>query len=344
MRFGFFDQLPCAPGNSELQRYKDIIAQIELGDAVGFDTVWLGEIHFIREFSILADPLMVLAAAAQRTSRIRLGTAVTLLPLHSPIKIAEEAAIADILSDGRLEFGVGRGIARHYASYGIPPEESRGRFDEALDFILAAWTNDSFSFDGKYFQARELTVVPRPVQTPHPPVRIAANSPDTFPLAARHRLPIFASPLINPPDKLKAGLVVYRQGLPAGTVDDTALAFPVHVASSRAQAREESEPGLLRFLRVATEAALPSVQGDPKSFEAFRQVRARMERVTFADMDREMGVFGDPKYCIARVRELQAEYGFNEFICYFNQGGLMDPALVKQSMRLFAQEVMPHFQ
>jgi len=101
MRFGFFDQLPCAPGNSELQRYKDIIAQIELGDAVGFDTVWLGEIHFIREFSILADPLMVLAAAAQRTGRIRLGTAVTLLPLHSPIKIAEEAAIADILSDGR---------------------------------------------------------------------------------------------------------------------------------------------------------------------------------------------------------------------------------------------------
>src|SRR3984893_1151963 len=184
MRFGFFDQLPCAPGNSELQRYKDIIAQIELGDAVGFDTVWLGEIHFIREFSILADPLMVLAAAAQRTSRIRLGTAVTLLPLHSPIKIAEEAAIADILSDGRLEFGVGRGIARHYASYGIPPEESRARFDEALDFILAAWTNDSFSFDGKYFQARELTVVPRPVQTPHPPVRSAAHSPDALPRAA----------------------------------------------------------------------------------------------------------------------------------------------------------------
>ena len=152
MRFGFFDQLPCAPGYSEPQRYKDIIAQIELGDAVGFDTAWLGEIHFIREFSILADPLMVLAAAAQRTSRIRLGTAVILLPLHSPIKIAEEAAIADILSDGRLEFGVGRGIARHYASYGIPPEESRGRFDEALEFILAAWTSDSFPFTGNTFR------------------------------------------------------------------------------------------------------------------------------------------------------------------------------------------------
>ena len=84
MRFGFFDQLPCPSGFSERQRYRDFIAQIELGDALGFDTAWLGEIHFSRAFSILADPLMVLAAAAQRTTRIRLGTAVTLLPLHNP--------------------------------------------------------------------------------------------------------------------------------------------------------------------------------------------------------------------------------------------------------------------
>ena len=96
MRFGFFDQLPCASGFSEHQRYRDIMAQIKLGDELGFNTVWLGEIHFSRAFSVLADPLMVLAAAAQRTTRIRLGTAVTLLPLHNPIKIAEEAAIAPV--------------------------------------------------------------------------------------------------------------------------------------------------------------------------------------------------------------------------------------------------------
>src|SRR4029077_10784402 len=109
MRFGFFDQLPCASGFSERQRYRDIIAQIELGDALGFDTGWLGELHFSRAFSILATPLMVLAAAAQRTTRIRLRAAVAVLPLHTPVKIAEEAATADILSNGRLEFGVGRG-------------------------------------------------------------------------------------------------------------------------------------------------------------------------------------------------------------------------------------------
>jgi alkanesulfonate monooxygenase SsuD/methylene tetrahydromethanopterin reductase-like flavin-dependent oxidoreductase (luciferase family) len=211
---------------------------------------------------------MVLAAAAQRAPRIRLGTAVTLLPLHNPVKIAEEAAIADILSNGRLELGVGRGTAPlHYEGYAIPMEESRERFEEALDFIIGAWSSESFSFDGKYFRARQL---------------------------------------------------------------------------SRAQAREECEPGLLRFLREAAERLRPLGDHDIKSFEAFRQVLARIERVTYADMDREMGVFGDPDYCVERVRSLQREYGMDEFICYFNQGGIMDHAMVRQSMTLFAKEVMPH--
>src|SRR5262245_15775344 len=162
MRFGFFDQLPCAGASSERQRYQDLMARIELGDALGFDTVWLGELHFSRAFSILADPLLVLAAAAQRTTRIRLGTAVTLLPLHNPVKIAEQAAVTDILSNGRLELGVGRGTAPvHYAGYDIPQEESRGRFEEALDFIIEAWTRQSFSYLGTYFRARDLTVVPK---------------------------------------------------------------------------------------------------------------------------------------------------------------------------------------
>jgi alkanesulfonate monooxygenase SsuD/methylene tetrahydromethanopterin reductase-like flavin-dependent oxidoreductase (luciferase family) len=342
MRFGFFDQLPCAPGFSEQQRYDDIIAQIELGDEVGFDTVWLGELHFSRAFSVLADPLMVLAAAAQRARRIRLGTAVTLLPLHNPVKIAEEAAIVDILSHGRLELGVGRGTAPlHYEGYAIPMEESRERFEEALDFIIGAWRSESFSFEGKYFRARELKLTPRPVQSPCPPIRIAANSPDTFPFAARRSMPIFATPLINPPDKLKEGLAVYRETL-GGRKGDTALAFPVHVAASRAQARAECEPGLLRFLREAAERLRPLGQTDVKSFEAFRQVLARIERVTYADMDREIGVFGEPDYCVERVRELQRDYGMDEFICYFNQGGMMDHAMVRQSMTLFAKEVMPH--
>lgn len=343
MRFGFFDQLPCAAGYSERQRYQDIMAQIELGDALGLDTAWLGELHFSRAFSTLADPLMVLAAAAQRARRIRLGTAVTLLPLHNPVKTAEQAATADLLSDGRLELGVGRGTAPiHYAGYDIPQEESRARFEEALDFILEAWTHETFSYEGKYYHARDLTIVPRPVQVPHPPVRIAANSPDTFPLAARRGLPIFATPLINPPDKLKEGLAVYRKALPPGVHGDAALAFPVHVTTSRAQARQECESSLLHFLREAGERLRPLGNADIKSFEAFRQVLARIERVQYEDVDREMAVFGDPEYCVQRVQALRREYQMDEFICYFNQGGLMEHAMVRESMTLFAREVLPH--
>lgn len=343
MRFGFFDQLPCAEGWSERQRFEDILAQIELGEALGFDTAWLGELHFSRGFSILAAPLMVLAAAAQRTSHIRLGTAVTLLPLHNPVKIAEEAATADILSGGRLEFGVGRGTAPiHYGGYNIPQEESRERFAEALDFIVQAWTNERFSYEGKYFYVQDVTLVPRPLQRPYPPIRLAANSPETFPIAAERGFPIFATPLINPPDKLQAGLQIYRELLPAAQQGDVALAFPVHVATSREQARLECEANLRRFFREAGERLRPFGQADIKSYEAFQQVLARMERVQYDDIDREMGVFGDPDYCVERVRALRQEYQMHEFICYFNQGGLMDAALVRQSMTLFAKEVMPH--
>jgi alkanesulfonate monooxygenase SsuD/methylene tetrahydromethanopterin reductase-like flavin-dependent oxidoreductase (luciferase family) len=254
MRFGFFDQLPCASGYTEQQRYQDILAQIELGDALGFDTAWLGELHFSRAFSILADPLMVLAAAAQRTARIRLGTAVTLLPLHNPVRIAEQAATADILSDGRLEFGVGRGTAPlHYSGYGIPQEESRERFDEALEFIVRAWTNERFSFEGKHYRAQDLTIIPRPLQSPHPPVRIAANSPDTFPMAGRRKFPIFATPLINPPDKLKAGLAVYRETLRDRT--SGTLLSP---------SQSMSRPAEPRRVRIASRACCGSY-GRPRS-------------------------------------------------------------------------------
>jgi alkanesulfonate monooxygenase SsuD/methylene tetrahydromethanopterin reductase-like flavin-dependent oxidoreductase (luciferase family) len=342
MRFGFFDQLPCADSQSESQRYQHILAQIELGDRVGFDTVWLGELHFGRSSSILACPLMVLAAAAQRTQRIRLGTAVTLLPLHSPVKIAEEAATADILSDGRLEFGVGRGTAPiHYTGYNVPQDESRERFEEALDVILRAWTSERLSYQGKYFHAQDLAVVPKPVQKPHPPLRLAANSPDTFAIAGRLGLPIFASPLINPPNKLQEYLTVHRNALGPESRQDVALMFPVHVSDSRAQARQECEASLMHFFRTAGERLRPLGEATVKSYEAFQQVLARLERVTYEGIDKNMGVFGDPAHCIERIHAFQREFQMDEFIGYFNQGGLIDHATVRRSMELFAKEVIP---
>jgi alkanesulfonate monooxygenase SsuD/methylene tetrahydromethanopterin reductase-like flavin-dependent oxidoreductase (luciferase family) len=341
MRFGFFDQLPCADSQSERQRYEDILAQIELGDAIGFDTVWLGELHFGRRSSLLASPLMVLAAAAQRTKRIRLGTAVTLLPLHSPVKIAEEAATADILSGGRLELGVGRGTAPiHYVGYNVPQEESRERFEEALDVMLKAWTEDRLTYSGKYFHAQDLAVVPKPLQNPYPPIRLAANSPDTFAIAGQLGLPIFASPLINPPAKLREFLGVHRQTLKSGVKQDVALMFSVHVSDSREQARRECEASLKNFFQAAGERLKSLGETTVKSYEAFHDAVKKLERATYESVDR-MSVFGDPDYCVERVRALREEFQMDEFIGYFNQGGLVDHATVKRSMELFAKEVIP---
>lgn len=343
MRFGFFDQLPRADWQSESRRYQDILAQIELGDALGFDTAWLGELHFIPSFSCLASPLLILAAAAQRTTRIRLGTAVTLLPLHNPVKMLEDAATLDVLSGGRLEFGVGRGATPiFYAGYNVPMEESRERFEESLEVIIHAWTSDRLSYAGKYFRVQDLPLAPKPVQKPYPPIRIAANSPDTFAIAGRRGLPIFASPLINPPDKLREYLRVHRESLRPGVKQDVALAFPVHVAASRAQARQECEPSLMHFFSLAGELIKPLADAPVKTFEAYKELQARIERVTFDSVDRSYAIFGDPEYCVERIKAFQQEFPMEEFICYFNQGGLIDHATVRRSMELFAREVIPH--
>jgi alkanesulfonate monooxygenase SsuD/methylene tetrahydromethanopterin reductase-like flavin-dependent oxidoreductase (luciferase family) len=342
MRFGFFDQLPRADWQSESQRFQDILAQIELGDELGFDTAWLGELHFVPSFSCLASPLMILAAAAQRTTRIRLGTAVTLLPLHNPVKMAEDAATLDVLSNGRLEFGVGRGATpAYFAGYNVPQEESRERFEESLEVILRAWTTERLSYQGKYFRVQDVRVTPQPVQRPYPPIRIAANSPDTFAIAGQLGLPIFASPLINPPDKLREYLDVHRNTLKSGAKQDVALAFPVHVAESRAQARKECETSLMHFFSMAGELIKPLATDPVRSYEAYQQLQERVKHVTYDGIDRSVGIFGDPAYCVARMKELREEFPMEEFIAYFNQGGLVAHSTVRRSMELFAREVIP---
>jgi len=342
MRFGFMEHLPCAEWQSEGQRYQDILTQIELGDRLGFDTAWLAEIHFFPNVSRIASPLTVLAAAAQRTQRIRLGTAVTLLPLHSPLKIAEDAATVDILSGGRLELGVGRGAAPSmFAPYNVPIEESRERFEESLAVIRQAWTSDRLTFEGKYLHVKDLQVFPRPIQQPHPPLRIAANSPETYTIAGRLGLPIFATPLIaGSMDKLREYIGTHRESLPAGVKQDVAVAFPVHTAASRTQARRECEASLRHFFTFL-EQRRPDIQALPESYQAFQKAVDRLQNISYEEVENLGGVFGDPEYCAERVQASHREFNMNEFICYFNQGGLVDHAAVKRSMELFAREVIP---
>ena len=177
MKFGLFFQAPEAAGQSHAERYAEMIDLIGLADTLGFDVAWLAELHFGGAFSLLSNPLMAVPVIAQRTRRIRIGTAVTLLPLHHPLACAEQAATADLLSGGRLEFGVGRGsIPSQFHGFRVPVAENRARFGEALDIIRLAWTHERFSYDGTFYQVEDVSVVPRPLQRPHPPIRVAVHT------------------------------------------------------------------------------------------------------------------------------------------------------------------------
>ena len=251
MKFGVFYQVPCAPDQSVAQRYQETLEQIELADELGFDRAWIAELHFRGTFSAMPSPLMLAAVAGQRTKRIRLGIAVNLLPLHHPVSLAEEAATADVLTGGRLEFGIGRGTRLAHHGFGVPQEDSRPRFNEALDILKRVWTEDNVTYKGKYWELDDVSIAPKPLQTPHPPLRMASNSADTFPLAGELGLPVFTWILINPLPRLQEGLITYRHALKENghPEQEVSLALPVFTAKDRATAQELPQASTMNYMR-----------------------------------------------------------------------------------------------
>jgi natural product biosynthesis luciferase-like monooxygenase protein len=346
MQFGLFYQLPCAPTQQEGTRYHDTIEQIVYADELGFDIAWLAELHFYQPFSILPAPLILAAALAQRTTRIRLGTAVVLLPLQHPLRVAEDAAMVDILSQGRLELGVGRGgITIHFQGLNVPYEESRERFEEALTIIERAWTQETCTFAGKYFQVPETSVVPKPLQKPHPPLRIAANSPETAAFAGAHGYPVFVASIINPLPKLPEHVDLYRRAFRAaghtGKQEDIVAGFPIYVADSAEQVRHEVEASFMYYFRTLS-AQLHLGERDPSASYAYmREVRRRLEAMTWEEAEATMALYGSPERCVQKLREVHEWCGMRQVLCWFNPGGLVPHRLVLASMRRFAEEVMP---
>jgi alkanesulfonate monooxygenase SsuD/methylene tetrahydromethanopterin reductase-like flavin-dependent oxidoreductase (luciferase family) len=350
MKFGFFFQLPCAPWQSERERYGDTMAQIEHGDRLGFDTAWLAELHFYPEFSVMSSPLIVAAAAAQRTQRIRLGMAVSLLPLSDPIRSAEDAATVDILSNGRLVFGVGRGTnPLHYGGFNIPMEESRDRFTEALDVVTQAWTLERVNFEGKYYRVKDVAVYPKPLQQPHPPIRIATNSSDTFPLAGRLGYPMFSSLVVVPLPRFRKDIAVYWQTFEeAGhrrTGDEVALLFPVYVAETEAEAQTVPRESIMHYFDVLGRRMVAGDGDlDAATRERNKEMRARLQALTFEEVRESVAIIGTREHCIERITWLREEFQLSELICWFNPGGLMPPETVLRSMSRFATHIKPEFQ
>jgi natural product biosynthesis luciferase-like monooxygenase protein len=346
MKFGLHYQLPCYGSQSPVQRYRDTLEQSVHAEALGFESVWPVEQHFNADLSITPAPLLLLAALAERTRTLRLGVAIVLLPLSHPIRVAEEIATLDVLSNGRVEFGIGRGsIPTHFAGFGVPQAESRDRFVEALEVIVQAWTKERVSHAGRFFNVDNLSVVPKPVQQPHPPIRAAANSVETFEHMGRAGYPIFVATPINPFSKLKETLTLYREarrsgGHPDHGGEDVTLVLPLYVSKERAQIRQMMEPSINHYLQ--TVAAIYRSAAAQSETVALPERVERFGRTTYEQACESMAIFDTPEACVERLRGVCDEFNIGRVICWFNIGGMIPHVQVMRSMELFAAEVMPH--
>ena len=346
MKFGLHYQLPCAPSQSPVQRYRDTIEQCVYAEALGFESVWPVEQHFNAALSSIPAPLLLLSAVAERTTTLRLGIAVVLLSLSHPVRVAEEIATLDVLSNGRVEFGIGRGsIPTHFSGFGLDQRESRERMLESVELIQHAWTHERCSYQGRFWQVDNIAVIPKPVQQPHPPMRFAANSIDSFELFGRMGYPIFVAAQVNPFRKIREFLPLYRQarqaaGHPDRGGEDVTLLMPLYVGESPAQIKQELEPSVKHFLEsVATIYA--SVGPLPES--RLKDVLERVRKMTYDQTREVMAVFDTPEACVERLQSFQKEFGMGRVICWFNPGGMVPHKEVMRSMELFAKKVMPHF-
>jgi alkanesulfonate monooxygenase SsuD/methylene tetrahydromethanopterin reductase-like flavin-dependent oxidoreductase (luciferase family) len=350
MRFSTFHLFHRFEHQTVREVYDYHLALAELVEELGFDGVWVGEHHF-RDYGTVPSIATMLGYLAGRTSTLRLGTGVAVLPLHDPVQVAEEAAVVDVLSNGRLEFGVGRGYQSiEFDGFGIDLAEARDRFDESLEIIRGLWTEPRFSFDGKYYQAADLTLVPRPVQQPHPPIHVAAVSPETVEIYAGRGLPILADPAAPFKRVAKAAETWLRTAAAAGHATENAelvVSRSVYVAPTIEQAREDQARFETMFDRSrifnAQSAPVDSRTGDvAKGFEYWQDRYLKGGDVGPDFRWEQLEVIGDPDRVIGQIKMLR-EFGFSHLMCDFGSTRPIPLEELKKTIRFFAAEVMPAF-
>jgi alkanesulfonate monooxygenase SsuD/methylene tetrahydromethanopterin reductase-like flavin-dependent oxidoreductase (luciferase family) len=333
-------------GASQAAAFRDVFDLADRAEAAGVDCVWLGEIHFTPTRSVISASLQVASAIASRTRRLRVGTAVQVLPLNHPLRIAEEVATLDHISQGRFEFGIGRsGVVRTYDVYGIAYGESQARFREALEIIRLAWTGEPFSYDGRFYRVQNATVVPRPYQVPHPPIRMATTSDETFPIAGRLGLPIFVGLRTTEIADLQLQLAPYRQAWrEAGHSGEPSvyLRIPVYVSPTEHGAREEPRASVAAFFARQTELARAAVGREGAGpVDRRRMVAERMAALSYEDVLARKVAFGTATGVIDRLNGLREELGLDGIVAELNPGGLIPPELETRSLELLARDVIP---
>ncbi len=326
------------PPDAYMRRLVEFFASSE---ALGFDALWANEHHFHPYGGMLPSTPLMLAALAQRTTRVRLGTSIVVLPLHNPIQVAEQLAMVDLMSGGRVELGVGRGFVLYdYEVMGVPVEEGQERTTESLAVILKAWSGEPFSHHGKYFHYQDLGVWPRPVQRPHPPVAVAcASNPASFEWTARHGYKLLTVAYIKPLDRLAALTAHYRDAWRDAGHDPAACRIHTHfqvvVAESAREARRTAEEALERYVHQHEDAVALS-KSQQLQAQAAATEEVRIERL----VDECRVIAGTPDECVAAITRARDVIGMTDFDCAFYFGG-MEFARAQRSLHLFATAVMP---
>jgi alkanesulfonate monooxygenase SsuD/methylene tetrahydromethanopterin reductase-like flavin-dependent oxidoreductase (luciferase family) len=346
MDFGVFIEFPCREGMTEREAFAECFTLADEAEALGVDSVWLAEYHF-SPISVLSSPITTASAIAARTQRIRIGLAVVLLPLGNPIRLAEDIATLDHISQGRVEFGVGRGtFPDTHDGFNSPYAESRERFDEYLEIILKAWTTERFSFTGKHYHCEDLYVRPKPLQTPHPPIRVGITSEVTFPLVGRMGFPIIINPSrVFALSELGPCIQQYRRAWHdaghAGT-PQVGLRVPLYVAETAERAYEEPKASTMTAVqglgnRVAGSASRLGTTGD------WSADAERLRGMTYDDWLRDKVVYGTPDVVVERLQQLTKELELTQILYEVNYGRQLPYELQLKNLRLINERVIPEF-
>ena len=346
MEFGLFVEFPYAGGLSDQEAFAQSFALVDEAENLGVDAVWLPEYHF-SPVSVLSSPIAVAAAIAARTQKVRIGMGVLCLPLGNPLRFAEDGATLDHISQGRLDFGIGRGtFPDHHDAFNSPYLESRGRFEEYLEVIIKAWTMDEFSFDGEHYHCDTLRVTPKPFQKPHPPISIGATSAETFPIVGRMGYPI----IVNPSRAfalrdLAPYMAEYRQAWrEAGHEGDGSIGLrvPVYVAETEEEAyhepMESTASSIVRLgERVAGSASRAGTSGN------WREQAAQIMSMTYDDWLRDKVLYGTPESVAERLQGLIEELGLSQIIYEINFGRRIPYEHQLKCLRLLTERVLVHF-
>jgi luciferase family oxidoreductase group 1 len=341
LSFGTFllMQSPSARPSEEI--YARAIEIAQTSECLGFHNIWLAEHHF-STYGYLSRPVQLATFIAAKTTRLRVGTAVIVVPLHHPLIVAEEIATLDLLANGRVDIGLGRGYQQYeFAGLGLELESARARWEEAVDVILKALQGEPFCYEGQLFKIPETTIFPRPVQKPHPPIWITAQSPESVAATVRRGFNLltggFGVPIQRMAEFRKQFDELLTEVKPA-QAPQVGVQRAVYVTDNAADARAAAEEARWN-MRVTL-----SLRNNYQRVEDGRAIAVPMpngEPDTDDLLDRFL-VIGTPDTVVRQIQRLQEQVGITHFNCSFWFGD-MDRARILKSMDLFARDVMPAF-